>query len=138
MTVQRVFQLLAQHPQGLSSNDLWDELTKSLHASNGNGSGNGKSLLSSFEVFTFSCVGPIKAGWLSAERNHWSLTAEGKKAFESFTDARQLVDEAGKLSSQGWLAVNFPATYAVAGKTKDQLTSELRTVRRVDRIGVRA
>ncbi len=129
LTVQRVFQILAQHPQGLSSNDLWDELNNSLHASNGNG--NGKGLLSSFENFTFSCVGPIKAGWLSAERNHWTLTEEGKKAFANYAEAQQLVDEAGKLSSQGWLAVHFPATYAAAGKTKDQLTSELRTMRRV-------
>ena len=133
MTVQRVFQILMQYPHGLSSNDLWDELTKSLHSpsGNGNGTGNGNSVLSSFENFTFSCVGPIKAGWLLAERNHWTLTKEGKKAFADYADAQQLVDEAGRLSSQGWLAVNFPATYAAAGKTKDQLTSELRTVRRV-------
>jgi len=131
MTVQRVFQILAEHPRGLSSNDLWDELTNSLHAPKGNGNGNGNGVLSSFENFTFSCVGPIKAGWLSAERNHWTLTEEGKKAFANYADAQQLVDEAGKLSSQGWLAVHFPASYAVAGRSKDQLTSELRTMRRV-------
>src|SRR5438128_10806021 len=101
MTVQRVFQILAQHPRGLSSNELWDELTSAHHLSNSNGNGN--SVLSSFENFTFSCVGPIKAGWLSAERNHWMLTTEGKKAFESYTDAEQLLAEAGKRSSQGWL-----------------------------------
>lgn len=129
ITVQRVFQILAQHPQGLSSDDLWKELTNSLHALSGNG--NGESALASFENFTFFCVGPIKAGWLSAERNHWSLTTEGKKAFEDFADAQKLVDEAARLSPQGWLAVNFPATYAVAGKTKDQLRSEIRTLRRV-------
>ena len=129
MTVQRVFQILAQHPRGLSSNELWDALTFSHDSLNGTGNGNGA--LSSFENFTFSCVGPIKAGWLSAERNYWTLTAEGKKAFEKYTDAQQLLAEAGKRSSQGWLAVHFPATYTAAGKTKDQLLSELRTMRRV-------
>ena len=111
MTVQRVFQILVQHPHGLSSNDLWDELTKSFHPSNGNGNGagNGNSVLSSFENFTFSCVGPIKAGWLLAERNHWTLTKEGKKAFADYADAQRLLDEAGRLSFEGWLAVNFPA-----------------------------
>src|SRR6266576_3702079 len=91
MTVQRVFKILAQHPRGLSSNDLWDELTDSLHPSNGNGNGNanGNGALSSFENFTFSCVGPIKAGWLLAERNHWTLTDEGKKAFGDYADAQQ-------------------------------------------------
>ncbi len=48
MIVQRVFQILAEHPRGLSSNDLWDELTNSLHAPKGNGNGNGNGVLSSF------------------------------------------------------------------------------------------
>src|SRR5882724_1722920 len=100
MTVQRVFQILAQHPKGLSSNELWDELRSAHHSAIGNG--NGYGLLSSFENFTFSCVGPIKAGWLLAERNHWALTPEGMKAFASYTNAQQLLSEAGKRSFQGW------------------------------------
>lgn len=122
-TVQRVFQILSQYPEGLSSNELWEQLT-----ANTNGNGNGHS---SFEKFSFSCVGPIKAGWLTAERNQWRLTPEGRTAFENYPDAQQLLSESGKRSSQGWLAVNFPDAYAVAGRTRDQLTSELRTIRRV-------
>ena len=85
----------------------------------------------SFEEFSFFCVGPIKAGWLVVERNQWTLSAAGRSACENYRDAQQLMTEAGKHSTQGWLAMRFPGTYAAAGKTKDQVTSEVRTIRRL-------
>ncbi|HEY8185410.1 MAG TPA: hypothetical protein VIF64_05050, partial [Pyrinomonadaceae bacterium] len=129
--VHQLFQILLQHPGGLSTSDLWSQLERIDHPderSNGNGA-NGKSL--SFEDFSFSCVAPIKAGWLVVERNHWNLSNEGKSAYENYSDPHQLMIEAGKRSTQGWLATRFPWTYCAAGKTKDQITSEVRTIRRV-------
>jgi hypothetical protein len=41
------------------------------------------------------------------------------------------MSEAGKLSFQGRLAITFPALYALAGNTKNQITSELRAMRRI-------
>jgi hypothetical protein len=136
LKVHQLFQILLQHPGGLSTSDLWSQLEKSSahNCGNGNGNGNGngangKAL--SFEEFSFSCVAPIKAGWLVVERNQWSLSNAGKTAYENYSDPHQLMIEAGKRSTQGWLANRFPATYRAAGKTKDQITSEVRTIRRV-------
>lgn len=133
LKVHQLFQLLLQHPAGLSTNELWNQLEQIHHSENGNGNGNGnghgKSF--SFEEFSFFCVGPIKAGWLIVERNQWSLSPAGRMAYENYADPQQLVTEAGKLSTQGWLATRFPWTYYAAGKTKDQITSEVRTIRRV-------
>ncbi|HEV7744022.1 MAG TPA: hypothetical protein VGO56_03400 [Pyrinomonadaceae bacterium] len=129
--IQQLFQLLLQHPEGLSTKDMWSQLQPSNPSDNGaNGNGNNGSSLS-FEEFSFFCVGPIKAGWLVVERNHWSASTEGKKAFENYPDAQQFVTEAGKRSTQGWLATHLPGAYSVAGKTKDQITSEVQTIRRV-------
>src|SRR6185436_14811377 len=72
-----------------------------------------------------------KAGWLVVERNHWTVSSEGKEAYENYQDAQQLIAEAGKRSTQGWLAMRLPRAYSVAGKTKDQVTSEVQTMRRV-------
>ncbi len=128
--VQRVFQILAEHPEGLVSNELWEQLA--LSQSNGsNGNGHSDPDLLSFERLSFACVGPIKAGWLVVERNRWILSTEGREAYENYHDPEELMNQAGKRSSQGWLAVHFPDAYAAAGKTKDQITSEVRTIRRV-------
>jgi hypothetical protein len=123
--VQQLFQILLQHPGGLSTKDLWSQLENS---GNGNGA-NGSS--PSFEEFSFFCVGPIKAGWLVVERNVWTLSTAGRDACKTFDDPQQLMTEAAKQSTQGWLATRFPRSYTAAGKTKDQIASEVRTLRRV-------
>jgi hypothetical protein len=127
LKVHQLFQLLLQHPVGLSTKDMWSQLT------NGNGAGgNGTNGASpSFEEFSFFCVGAIKAGWLVVERNQWTLSDAGISAYETFPDPQRLMTEAGKLSTQGWLATRFPWAYSAAGKTKDQITSEVGTIRRV-------
>jgi hypothetical protein len=128
--VQRVFQILLQHPDGLSAKELWEQLKTSQQSTNGGEhSSNGNNL--SFDDLSFSCLGPIKAGWLVVERNHWMLSTSGKRAYEDYGDPRRLLTEAGKRSKQGWLAIHLPRAYSAAGKTKDQITSEVRTIRRV-------
>lgn len=126
--VHELFQLLLQHPGGLSTKDMWSQLELSHRAGNGNGA-NGSS--PSFEEFSFFCVGPIKAGWLLVERNHWTVSSEGKEAYENHPDAQQFITQAGKRSTQGWLATHLPGAYSAAGKAKDQITSEVQTLRRV-------
>ncbi|HEY6230098.1 MAG TPA: hypothetical protein VIW64_02430 [Pyrinomonadaceae bacterium] len=131
LKVHQMFSLLLEHPGGLSTKELWTQL-QTPHPGNGNGNGNGETGASlSFEELSFFCVGPIKAGWLLVERNHWTVSSEGQKAFVSYSSPRQFIAEAGKRSTQGWLATQFPGAYSAAGKAKDQITSEVRTIRRV-------
>src|SRR6266550_8671505 len=97
--VQRIFQILVQHPGGLTTSDLWNQLELFHPAENGT-NGNGSSRAPSFEELSFFCVGPIKAGWLVVERNLWTLSSAGKDAYEHFGDPQRLMTEAGKLSYQ--------------------------------------
>ncbi|MGH9932731.1 MAG: hypothetical protein ACREA9_26305 [Pyrinomonadaceae bacterium] len=129
--VHQLFQLLLQHPGGLSTSDMRRQLELSQHAENGPNGNSANGSTPSFEEFSFFCVGPIKAGWLVVERNHWTVSSEGKEAYENYGDAQRFITEAGKRSTQGWLATRLPWAYAAAGKTKDQITSEVQTLRRV-------
>ena len=126
--VQRVFGVLVNHPEGLSSKALWEQLAVSQLGSR---DGNALSNVPSFEELSFACIGPIKAGWLQITGNRWVLSDEGRYAYQQYADPHELLTEAGKRSAQGWLAVHFPRTYATAGKTKDQITSEIKTIRRL-------
>ncbi len=125
--VRRLFQILLQHPEGLSTKELWERLNQDL----ADGGNNQSEATLSFEELSFACVGPIKAGWLVVNQHWWLLSPEGKRAYEDYRDPRRLMVEAGERSSQGWLAVHFPRAYSTAGKIKDQVTSEVRTIRRV-------
>lgn len=127
--VQRIFKILRDHPDGLSGKGLWEQLA--LLAASGNGKGNSHGEVPSFEELSYACVGPIKAGWLVIAGSRWVLSEEGKKAYENYGDSQQLMIEAGRRSPQGWLAVHFPDAYSTAGKARDQISSEVRTIRRV-------
>lgn len=123
--VQCVFEILNRHPEGLTGRQLQQQLTNNSCA------GFNPLAHHTFEELTLSCIAAMKAGWLIVERNRWSLSDIGRKAYDDYKQPQELISQAGKLSVQGWLALNFPGIYSFAGKTKDQITSEVRAVRRI-------
>src|SRR6185295_9358536 len=129
--VHHLFQLLLKHPEGLSTKDMWNQIELAHHTANGVNRNGANGSTPSFEEFSFFCVGPIKAGWLVVERNHWTVSPAGKEAYEKYADPQTFIAEVGKRSTQGWLATRLPRAYSTAGKTKDQITSEVQTLRRV-------
>jgi hypothetical protein len=125
--VQGVFEILKRYPDGLTTAQLRQQLSEIEQSSPDSAIPQNPS----FEDLTFSCVGPIKAGWLSIDRYRWRLSESGRKACEDYKDPLQFMSEAGKRSFQGRLAVTFPSLYALAGTTKDQIISEVRAMRRI-------
>ena len=49
------------------------------------------------KIIRFSTITVVKAGWLLKEKGSWSLTDEGRKAFEKFTDPENFATEAARL-----------------------------------------
>lgn len=49
------------------------------------------------KILRFATIGPVKAGWLVKENGRWSLTEEGRQAYEQFPDPGALMAEAGRL-----------------------------------------
>jgi restriction system protein len=45
----------------------------------------------------FSTIGPVRAGWLTKDRGNWSLTDEGRKAYDRFGDPEEFAKEADRL-----------------------------------------
>jgi hypothetical protein len=77
------------------------------------------------------CVAPMKAGWLLVNGNGFSLSEEGKRAYQRHSDPDDFISTAGKQSVRGWMSVNFPEHYFFLGKLRDQFASEYRVARRV-------
>jgi restriction system protein len=49
------------------------------------------------KIVRFSTIGPVKAGWMVKENGRWSVTDEGRRAYETFTDPRDFIVESGRL-----------------------------------------
>jgi restriction system protein len=49
------------------------------------------------KIVRFSTIPSVKAGWLIKENGRWSLTDEGRKAYETFTDPTALIMESIRL-----------------------------------------
>jgi hypothetical protein len=129
---RKLFEILQEHPEGLSGKAILAQLEETLPA-NGKGTNQEHALLlwKHFEEMTRASVATIKAGWVLNNRDWWAVTDEGKEAYARFTDPEKFIVEAGRRSSKGWVSVNFPRAYFTAGKFKDQLTAEYRAVRRI-------
>src|SRR5947207_3249978 len=121
--VRKVFELLLEHPEGLPIRTILDHIAETDELS--------EKQTDRFEEVMRGCVAPIKAGWLLAGRHHLTVSDEGKQAFARYHDSAEFLQEAGRRSAKGWLSVNFPKQYYLAGKLKDQLVAEVRAARRI-------
>lgn len=121
--VRKVFALLLEHPEGLPIRAILDHVAANDDLSD--------RLIERFEEVMRGCVAPIKAGWLVDGRQRISVSAAGKEAFDLYQDPAEFIREAGRRSAKGWLSLNFPKPYYMAGKLKDQLVAEMRAARRI-------
>ena len=126
--VQRVFETLLKFPDGLPIKDLVGKIDE-RSSNGGKGSSNGGNGL--YETLMSSCIPPLKAGWLVSRGHYLSVSEEGRIAYDQFKDPLELMKQAAKRSTKGWLSFHFPRPYYVAGKTKDQIVAEFRAMRRI-------
>jgi len=49
------------------------------------------------KIVRFTTIASVKAGWLVKDKGSWSLTPEGRAAYETFTDPTALINESRRL-----------------------------------------
>ena len=105
-----VFKILLDHPEGLPAKELLDSLAKVVPPTDFEKSDypNRPGVRRFEKIVRFSTIGPVKAGWLIKSKGRWTLTGEGKNAYERISDPEKFEREAHKLYKQ-W-AENRPDT----------------------------
>lgn len=68
------------------------------------------------KIIRFATIAPVKAGWLLKSKGRWTLTDQGKKAYEQFQDPEKFVKEGGRLYRQ-W-AESQPETISEVAEEK--------------------
>lgn len=128
--VRKAFEILVNHPEGLTPVVVLQRLKKDLPEQYKDG----LYLRKIWEGLIYGMVAPKNALWLRDNEGLWSVTEEGRQAFQQFRDPEQFLIEAGRRSFKGWIAASFPGPFALACKIRYQVGIEYRLVRR---IGVR-
>jgi restriction system protein len=100
--VRGVFKILLPHPDGLSAKAVLERLTEVVPPTE-------------FEQTTyptrpdtrryekivrFSTIAAVKAGWLIKDRGQWSVTDEGRLAYEQFPTPEHFAEESDRLYRQ--------------------------------------
>jgi restriction system protein len=97
-----VFKILLDHPEGLPANDVLRRLEQVVPPTDFERADYPKRPgLRRFEkIVRFATIAPVKAGWLLKSKGRWTVTDEGKKAYEQFRDPEKLAKEGNRLYRQ--------------------------------------
>lgn len=98
--LRQLFQVLLPAPEGVQARDALSALEKRLTLSEyerGDYPSGGRR----FEkIVRFATVDLVKAGWLQKDKGRWTVTDEGRRAFETFVDPEAFYKEAARLFYQ--------------------------------------
>jgi restriction system protein len=59
------------------------------------------------KILRFATIGPVKAGWMLKNSGLWSITEDGKKAYERFTDPEEFTRQA-RIRYYAWKKTRVP------------------------------
>ena len=94
-----VFEILLSRPDGLTAKDVLEKLEELVPPSAYEKSTypNRSNVRRYEKVVRFSTIGPTKAGWLVKNKGTWSLTDEGRAAFQKYRDPEAFTRETNRL-----------------------------------------
>src|SRR5258706_10976097 len=98
--LRQLFEVLLPVAEGMQARDALEQLEKRLTLSDyekGEYASGGKRF---DKIVRFATVDLVKAGWLQKEKGRWTVTAEGKKAYQQFVDPEAFYKEAVRLYHQ--------------------------------------
>lgn len=107
--VRGVFRILLDHPDGLRAKEVLLRLEDEVPPNDFENSTypNRPNLRRYEKIVRFNTITAVKAGWMVKNKGVWSVTDEGQRAFERYTDPTQFSLEANRLYGQ-WKAGQIP------------------------------
>ncbi len=97
-----VFKTLLEQPDGLPAKDVLERLEKLVLPTDFEKSEypNRPGVRRFEKIVRFATIAPVKAGWLLKSKGRWSLTEEGRQAYEKHREPEAFYKEAHRLYSQ--------------------------------------
>jgi restriction system protein len=97
--IQKVFQILLKHPEGMRAKDVLKQLESSVALTpyEAGDYPNHPGIRRFEKIVRFATIGPVKAGWLVKNKGTWSLTEDGKVALSQHPDPDEFMKVAAQL-----------------------------------------
>lgn len=97
--VRGVFEILLKHPDGLAAKEVLRQLEEIVPPTEFEASTypNRPSVRRYEKIIRFATITAVKAGWLIKSKGSWSLTDDGRVAFERLADPEDFNREARRL-----------------------------------------
>lgn len=100
--IRKLFEILMRNPDGVPASEALDMLSKETELTEFEKSYYPKSPdVRRFEkIVRFSTIGPVKAGWMQKNKGQWTITDEGRAAYNKYEDPADFMRKAAKLYQQ--------------------------------------
>jgi restriction system protein len=115
-----VFQILLPLPEGLQAKTVFERLQSVVPPTDFEKSMYPKhpDVRRYEKIVRFSSIGPVKAGWLVKNKGLWSLTDEGRSAYQKFPTPEGFVTESRRLYRQ-WSEQQPSSEEVTDGETQE-------------------
>ena len=115
--LRKLFEILIARPEGMRAKDVLDALQSKVELTEYEkgqfASGQGSRFV---RIVRFATIDLVKAGWLLKEKGWWTVTEQGKEAFQKYKDPAEFYRTAQKLYRE-W-GINNPDTSDVEVEEK--------------------
>lgn len=95
--IRGAFEILQEHPDGISVRALLEEMRKRYPPLPGERETINENLSRYEASIHFMSIGAVKAGWLVKQKGKWYITEQGRQAFTKITDPEEFVQQIDKL-----------------------------------------
>ena len=100
--IRKVFDILLKHPDGLPAKEVLEQVEKSITLTDFERSTypNRPDVRRFEKIVRFGTIAFVKAGWLLKNKGRWSISEEGKGAYNQLQDPEKFKREADRLYRQ--------------------------------------
>lgn len=99
--LRKLFEYLIANPDGVQARQAIDWVASQLelteHERGTYGGDSGPEVRRFDKILRFATIDAVKAGWMRKQKGIWSITEDGKAAFETITDPAEFYSEASRL-----------------------------------------
>lgn len=95
--IRGAFEILQEHPDGISVRALLEEMRKRYPPLPGERETINENLSRYEASIHFMSIGAVKAGWFVKQKGKWYITEQGRQAFTEITDPEEFVQQIDKL-----------------------------------------
>lgn len=121
--IKELFKVLKENPEGIQAKDAIQILAGRIELTEHEEGEYPKGGWRFSKIVRFGTVGPVKAGWMIKSKGLWTITEEGEKALDHYSDPGDFFREAVRLYKE-W-RTDQPDDVAIPDEASQELEAKI-------------